>query len=753
MEKKEGFGMKHVKKWISVMLIAVLLLGAFSIDGSLLNVTVTQAADRLELEESVGLGLKDTYVFHLNTKQKIKWSSSNTRIATVTSKGKVTAVDYGDAVITATVSGKKYKCKLSVLEPCFCDSKYQWVESNRTMKVGETYRLRLAWATPKSYSSNRASIASVNRKGVITARKSGVATITVKDTLNRKIEMKIVVQKKETKKIAPTAVQKKRMSNSQYVSYDQLVKNNHYDQTIITDNIVKKTKLKSIDNKNLPMFSGIIMENRGQINNFRSYIDMKDVYSGGLTSDYVTEEEINFEAANGMNCIRLMYSLSYLSKGADVNQINVTELQVLDEIVSWCMKNNVSLMLSYSEVPGHDAKHPKNILYDNSWMSDAQTMETMKRYMALIAQRYADLPNSVIMYELEAEPDVAHREDGSPDMEKYCEVNNSFADAIWEYQKDAVCLVEDVWDTYFPEACAEHGINIASHSDGTPEKIGDYAIVGIDTGKGEAYDPVLPVYLPGIISAETGKMTFVSENGFEKQNIYVGAQEGVVNPYGNHEVLVDICADGQKLEIQETTDTYARAVIPKGTKTITIEPGVYDNVRVDAVRIGDLVIPAINHYQNTEFKQPVITIHKDGSYEDNMYDDPSDWYYDVWLKKPYELCQKYGVSFVRTEVSTFMDPTSDYSNYDIVYDMGTNPKNFKLASDILEFKLKACKKHQIGWMAWCTNDTFSPATELTFGSIAVTYLKPRTTDSGMVQWKNTGFWYIRQIINVMKKYQ
>lgn len=120
-------------------------------------------ADRLELEESVGLGLKDTYVFHLNTKQKIKWSSSNTRIATVTSKGKVTAVDYGDAVITATVSGKKYKCKLSVLEPCFCDSKYQWVESNRTMKVGETYRLRLAWATPKSYSSNRASIASVNR--------------------------------------------------------------------------------------------------------------------------------------------------------------------------------------------------------------------------------------------------------------------------------------------------------------------------------------------------------------------------------------------------------------------------------------------------------------------------------------------------------------------------------------------------------------------------------------------------------------
>ncbi len=56
--------MKNVKKWISFMLIAVLLLGAFGIDGSLLNVTVTEASNRLGLEESVGLGLKDTYVFH-----------------------------------------------------------------------------------------------------------------------------------------------------------------------------------------------------------------------------------------------------------------------------------------------------------------------------------------------------------------------------------------------------------------------------------------------------------------------------------------------------------------------------------------------------------------------------------------------------------------------------------------------------------------------------------------------------------------
>ena len=747
--------MERAKKWISCMLIVALLLGTLGMDGVMLNLTVTEASANLGLEKNLGLSLKETYAFHLNTKKKVQWSSSNKKVATVTAKGKVTAQSYGSATVTASVSGKKYRCKVTVYEPSFQNENHQWMEPQKVLMVGDTFQVRIAAATPKSYTSNRPAVASVSKKGVVKAKKSGVATITVKDTLNRKTSMKVVVQKKGTKKIEPTAVQKKRMRNSQYVSYDKLVADNHYDKTIITDKIVKSTKLSSVDNKKLPMLSGIIMENRAQIDNGRSYLNMNDVYSGGLTSDYVTEAEIAFQAENGMNCIRLMYSLSYLSKGTNVDQINVTELQVLDEIVSWCMKNNVSLMLSYSEVPGHDVKHCEGIGINDSWMSDAQTTDAMKRYMALIAQRYADLPNSVILYELEAEPKMVQTQDGPPNMEKYCEVNNMFADEIWKYKKDAVCIVEDVWMDYFPDECAKHGINIASHSDGTPENVGDYAVVGIDTGKGDVYDPVVPVYLPSIISTETGKMTFASENGFEKQNIYVGAQDGVKNTAGDHEILVEICADGKKLEIQECTDTYARAVIPKGTKTITIAPSIFDNVRVDAVRIGDVVIPAINHYQgyHSNLKQPVITVHKNGSYEDNMYDDPADWYYDVWLKEPYEKCQKYGVSFIRTEVSSYVDSTSNYADYDTAYDIGTNPKNMQIATDILEYKLDACKKHKIGWNAWCTNDTFSPATQLTMGSVATSYKKARVGDSGMVQWKKTGFWYLKQVVEVMKKYQ
>ncbi len=48
------------------------------------------------------------------TKQKIKWKSSNKAVATVSSKGKVTAKKLGKATITATVGNKKYTCKVTV---------------------------------------------------------------------------------------------------------------------------------------------------------------------------------------------------------------------------------------------------------------------------------------------------------------------------------------------------------------------------------------------------------------------------------------------------------------------------------------------------------------------------------------------------------------------------------------------------------------------------------------------------------------
>ena len=57
---------------------------------------------------------------------KITWKSSNTKVATVDSKGKVTAAMAGEVTITATAAGKSAKCTVTVLYKDVTNSKDFW---------------------------------------------------------------------------------------------------------------------------------------------------------------------------------------------------------------------------------------------------------------------------------------------------------------------------------------------------------------------------------------------------------------------------------------------------------------------------------------------------------------------------------------------------------------------------------------------------------------------------------------------------
>ena len=64
-----------------------------------------------------------------HTKAKVKWSSSNKKIAKVSKKGTVKAVKPGKCTIYAKVKGKKLKCKVEVV------SKQQYYGRNLYMLV------------------------------------------------------------------------------------------------------------------------------------------------------------------------------------------------------------------------------------------------------------------------------------------------------------------------------------------------------------------------------------------------------------------------------------------------------------------------------------------------------------------------------------------------------------------------------------------------------------------------------------------
>lgn len=98
------------KRRISILLAGVLLI---TVLGDTVN---TQAAAKERLNQTkvtVTVG-KSVTLKVKNTKKKVKWSTSNKKVATVSKKGKVTGKKAGKATITAKVGGKKYTCKVTV---------------------------------------------------------------------------------------------------------------------------------------------------------------------------------------------------------------------------------------------------------------------------------------------------------------------------------------------------------------------------------------------------------------------------------------------------------------------------------------------------------------------------------------------------------------------------------------------------------------------------------------------------------------
>mgnify|MGYP002625659913 CR=1 FL=1 len=116
----------------------------------------------------------ETLVLKLKGAKKIKWSSSKKNVASVTSKGKVTAKKKGTAKITAKVGKKKYSCTVKVETPKLNKTKL-------TLDVGKTYALKLLGSTQKvKWSSSNKKVATVTSKGIISAVGVGNAKITAK---------------------------------------------------------------------------------------------------------------------------------------------------------------------------------------------------------------------------------------------------------------------------------------------------------------------------------------------------------------------------------------------------------------------------------------------------------------------------------------------------------------------------------------------------------------------------------------------
>ena len=134
------------------------------------------------------------------------WKSSNLKVATVTSKGKITGKKAGSAKITVTLkSGISASVTVKVQKKAVTTTKLSVtgnsVKKNKlTLKKGKSVTL-IAVKTPVTspekitYQSSNKKVAAVTSKGKVTGKKPGKAKITVKSG-KKKVTISVTVKKK-----------------------------------------------------------------------------------------------------------------------------------------------------------------------------------------------------------------------------------------------------------------------------------------------------------------------------------------------------------------------------------------------------------------------------------------------------------------------------------------------------------------------------------------------------------------------------
>lgn len=175
--------MKNLKKVLSIFLAIALLVSSTAV----FNVeSVNAASPKLNKTKITLVAGKSTNLKVSGTNHKVKWSTSDQTVVTVSNKGKVTGKNIGTAIITAKVGKQKLQCKVTV--------KAALNRKKAVIAKNDYIKLSLQGAVAKSFKSSNKKIATVSKNGKVVGKRKGRATITVVDNNGKKYNCKITVE-------------------------------------------------------------------------------------------------------------------------------------------------------------------------------------------------------------------------------------------------------------------------------------------------------------------------------------------------------------------------------------------------------------------------------------------------------------------------------------------------------------------------------------------------------------------------------
>lgn len=170
--------MLHFKKFLlSIFLCITLILISFMKPPQTVNASDDFAFVLLtSYSATLDIGENFYVVAFTSNGKKPTWKSSNSKVASVNTYGKVIAKKAGTATITAKIKNAEASCKVTVNKTIIEIS-----EKKITMERNDTFNLSATASNGSAvtWKSNKKSVATVDEYGQVTAVKPGEATITV----------------------------------------------------------------------------------------------------------------------------------------------------------------------------------------------------------------------------------------------------------------------------------------------------------------------------------------------------------------------------------------------------------------------------------------------------------------------------------------------------------------------------------------------------------------------------------------------
>ena len=375
------------------------------------KVTVGQPATRVKVNKSAltikkgrSAVIKATVGPNTTSNKKVIWKSSNSKIAKVSSTGRIRAVKGGTATITAVAadgSGKKAVCRVTVKASI---TSLSFSKISGRLYVGKTMQLspviKPIDATNKkcAWSSSNDKVAMVNSEGKVYAVAAGTAVITAKatDGTGKKATYKITVEKPVTivsammsnpRTVKLTLSSEQKLTSSSFSIKASTVMNGNYNYNIPFDSVTTK------DNKNytIALRRGYTLSRKariciyikgltgtgnskietyysGDVNNRTIYVSYKCEQNVGMNKTLDVNSIEGYKGICVINVVGLPAGVKYKVDPGDANKVyfsgkptkagtTVTTVKAVDELgnvdtyeISWNIYSQTTIAGNYEPV-------------------------------------------------------------------------------------------------------------------------------------------------------------------------------------------------------------------------------------------------------------------------------------------------------------------------------------------------------------------------------------------------------------------